>query len=119
MAAPSAQPADAPVGTDSSFLPASPSRGPRLSRPPPIRPRWVSSWRRSLPTVEIDAHGDNSASNPLNPDPSKTVRWGPQSWDEMLVGFFGMIVDRHTDPEKLISRPSPPASAQAVANPVQ
>ena len=79
----------------------------------------ILRFRRSLPTVEIDAHGDNSSRNPLNPDPSKTVRRGPQSCDEMLVGFVGVIVDRDTDPDKLISRPRPPASAQAVANPVQ
>ncbi len=31
---------------------------------------------------------DNSAQNPGNPDPSKLVRWGLQSWDEMLYGAF-------------------------------
>ncbi len=29
---------------------------------------------------------DNSAQNPANPDPNATVRWGRQSWDEMMVG---------------------------------
>ena len=29
---------------------------------------------------------DNSAQNPANPDPGKTVRWGRQSWHEMLFG---------------------------------
>jgi hypothetical protein len=27
---------------------------------------------------------DNSRRNPHNPDPNKTVVWGPQSWEEML-----------------------------------
>ena len=31
---------------------------------------------------------DNSELNPGNPDPSKEVRWGLQSWDEMLYGAF-------------------------------
>lgn len=31
---------------------------------------------------------DNSAKNKLNPDPSKTVRFGEPTYDEMLVGFF-------------------------------
>ncbi|MDH3643097.1 MAG: hypothetical protein OES38_13430, partial [Gammaproteobacteria bacterium] len=31
---------------------------------------------------------DNSANNPGNPDPSRTVPWGLQSWDEMLYGAF-------------------------------
>jgi hypothetical protein len=31
---------------------------------------------------------DNSRKNPWNPDPSKTVRWGPQTTDEMMIGYF-------------------------------
>ena len=31
---------------------------------------------------------DNSDLNPGNPDPGKEVRWGLQSWDEMLYGAF-------------------------------
>ena len=30
---------------------------------------------------------DNSANNPANPDPTKTVRWGPQTADEMMLGY--------------------------------
>jgi hypothetical protein len=29
---------------------------------------------------------DNSAQNPGNPDPTRSVPWGQQSWDEMLYG---------------------------------
>ncbi len=29
---------------------------------------------------------DNSAQNPANPDPARSVPWGQQSWDEMLFG---------------------------------
>ena len=29
---------------------------------------------------------DNSARNPANPDPTREVPWGQQSWDEMLFG---------------------------------
>ncbi len=29
---------------------------------------------------------DNSAQNPANPDPSREVTWGQQSWDEMIFG---------------------------------
>jgi len=35
---------------------------------------------------------DNSASNPANPDPSVTVRTGPQSWDEMFNGYFDIVL---------------------------
>jgi peroxiredoxin len=37
------------------------------------------------------AHYDNSESNPLNPDPSAKVRFGLQSWEEMLVGYYTTI----------------------------
>jgi hypothetical protein len=30
---------------------------------------------------------DNSAGNPANPDPSKVVKWGPQTTDEMMLGY--------------------------------
>src|SRR5690606_13745612 len=38
--------------------------------------------------IRCVAHFDNSAGNLNNPDPSKTVRWGAQTWDEMLLGYF-------------------------------
>ena len=30
---------------------------------------------------------DNSPANPANPDPTKTVLWGPQTFDEMMLGY--------------------------------
>lgn len=33
---------------------------------------------------------DNSPLNPHNPDPSKRVHWGEQSWDEMFIGFMNV-----------------------------
>ena len=42
------------------------------------------------------AHFDNSNKNKWNPDPLKTVRWGPQTWDEMMIGFVGFTLD-HQD----------------------
>ena len=46
--------------------------------------------------IECTAHFDNSANNPENPDPTKTVIWGQQSWDEMMVGFFNLVFDAKT-----------------------
>jgi mono/diheme cytochrome c family protein len=43
--------------------------------------------------VEVIAHYDNSPGNKFNPDPTKDVRWGDQTWEEMMIGFFGTIVD--------------------------
>lgn len=34
------------------------------------------------------AHFDNSKKNIANPDPSKTVRWGDQTFEEMMIGYF-------------------------------
>jgi peroxiredoxin len=45
------------------------------------------------------AHFDNSVDNPSNPDPNKTVRWGEQTWDEMMFGFFS--VERPLTKEQL------------------
>jgi hypothetical protein len=34
------------------------------------------------------AHFDNSEANLCNPDPSKPVRWGDQTWEEMMIGWY-------------------------------
>jgi hypothetical protein len=58
-------------------------------------PRYDFSWQRSYTFAEpikvpagskLIAHFvyDNSKRNPHNPDPSKTVVWGDQSWEEMF-----------------------------------
>jgi hypothetical protein len=44
--------------------------------------------------VEVTAHWDNSPNNPNNPDPSKSITWGNQSWDEMLSVPMGVIINR-------------------------
>lgn len=43
--------------------------------------------------LECVAHFDNSTKNKWNPDPTKTVRWGPQTWEEMMIGFVGFTLD--------------------------
>ena len=37
------------------------------------------------------AHFDNSADNLANPDPKATVRYGDQTWEEMMFGFYTSI----------------------------
>jgi mono/diheme cytochrome c family protein len=44
--------------------------------------------------IEVVAHYDNSAQNKFNPDPTKDVRWGDQTWEEMMIGFWGAIAER-------------------------
>ena len=43
--------------------------------------------------IECTAHYDNSPNNPSNPDATKEVTWGDQSWDEMMLGFFDVAFD--------------------------
>jgi hypothetical protein len=38
------------------------------------------------------AHFDNSEENLANPDPTKEVRWGDQTWEEMMIGYFDMVL---------------------------
>ncbi len=62
-------------------------------------PRWDFNWQldyelsepKLMPkgtVLRCEAHYDNSADNPANPDPTQWVRWGEQTWDEMLIGWF-------------------------------
>jgi hypothetical protein len=41
--------------------------------------------------LDCVAHFDNSTKNKFNPDPSKEVRWGPQTWEEMMIGWYTTI----------------------------
>jgi hypothetical protein len=38
--------------------------------------------------LDCVAHYDNSSKNRFNPDPSKEVRWGDQTWEEMMIGWY-------------------------------
>ena len=65
------------------------------------------------------AHYDNSANNRFNPDPTKEVRYGDQSWEEMMFGFFEVAVDKNMDISKLFvqhKKESQAAPAQRTSN---
>jgi hypothetical protein len=51
----------------------------------------------------VVAHHDNSANNPFNPDPSKEVAWGNQTSEEMVLPWFGVIVNKNADPERILA----------------
>jgi mono/diheme cytochrome c family protein len=60
---------------------------------------WQISYQLKTPKVlpkgtivEVIAHFDNSAANKFNPDPSKDVRWGDQTFEEMMIGFWSTVV---------------------------
>jgi hypothetical protein len=46
-------------------------------------------------TLHATAHFDNSEQNMANPAPDKEIRWGQQSWNEMMIGFYdhGVTID--------------------------
>lgn len=65
---------------------------------------WQLSYRLATPMplakgtkLEWIAWFDNSPNNPHNPDPSVDVRYGQQSWQEMMIGFFDVAVDARLD----------------------
>ena len=43
--------------------------------------------------IDCLAHFDNSTGNPANPDPEKAVRWGEQTWEEMMIGYIDYVDD--------------------------
>jgi hypothetical protein len=72
-------------------------------------PRYDFNWQltyflktpKRLPkgtVLECMAHYNNSASNPFNPDATKEVLWGNQTWEEMLIGFVDLTVPADFDP---------------------
>jgi hypothetical protein len=46
--------------------------------------------------LHVAAHFDNSPANRANPDPKAIVRWGDQTWEEMMIGFFTYTVESQT-----------------------
>ncbi len=65
---------------------------------------WQLSYRLAQPLAlkagtELQAVAiyDNSKRNPHNPDPDAAVRWGDQTEDEMMVGFFDVAVAPNLD----------------------
>jgi hypothetical protein len=42
--------------------------------------------------IIVTAHFDNSAKNKHNPDPTRAVRWGDPSYDEMMIGWIEYVV---------------------------
>jgi hypothetical protein len=59
---------------------------------------WQTSYRLAEPVLlpkgtklHCFAHFDNSANNPANPDPKQEVRWGDQTWEEMMIGWADFV----------------------------
>jgi hypothetical protein len=54
--------------------------------------------------IECTAHFDNSPNNPANPDATKEVRWGDQSWQEMMIGWFDVAIRVDQKPGEILRR---------------
>ena len=52
--------------------------------------------------IECEAHFDNSPNNRFNPDPTKEVHYGEQTWEEMMIGFFDVAVPMNTTAHDLM-----------------
>jgi hypothetical protein len=76
---------------------------------------WQLSYRLAQPlalpagtVLQAVAWYDNSKNNPHNPDPDAAVRWGDQTYDEMMVGFFDVAVRADLDKPHYFIRSSDP-----------
>jgi hypothetical protein len=62
---------------------------------------WQTVYRLKSPLsvpkgsrIIVTAHFDNSSRNSHNPDPTKAVRWGDPSYDEMMIGWLEYLTPR-------------------------
>jgi hypothetical protein len=49
----------------------------------------------------VTAHHDNSANNPMNPAPGTPATWGEMTAQEMMLPWFGVLVDRAATPDAI------------------
>jgi hypothetical protein len=79
-------------------------------------PRYDFNWQleyifdrplrlRKGSRLELTGIYDNSPNNPSNPDPKAEVRWGDQSWEEMLGGFFEVAFEARMPLDTLFTAP--------------
>ncbi len=61
--------------------------------------------------LDCTALFDNSEKNPVNPDPSITVRWGDQTWEEMMIAFLEVSIP--VDRARHARRNEPPSLTDA------
>ncbi len=77
-------------------------------------PRYEFDWQnlytldRAKPMPEgtilhTEAHFDNSAENPNNPDPRRAITFGEQTWDEMHIGYLCFAL---ADQDLTLGRPT-------------
>ena len=70
---------------------------------------WQLTYRTSLKIpkgarMHVEFRYDNSVNNKFNPDPSKWVYYGDQSWEEMGSPNMGFLMDRDADETGFMTR---------------
>lgn len=83
---------------------------------------WQSYYTLAQPrmlepgtVIKCDATFDNSDNNPANPDPKAQVRWGEQTWEEMMIGYIDIDFPVKPQPPKNAEKAEAPI-AQPAAN---
>ena len=82
-----------------------------LLRVPNYNFNWQLTYRLEQPIalkpgarLAVAGWFDNSPNNPANPDPKAEVRWGEQSWEEMMIGFVDVAVSSDMDRRKFFQK---------------
>jgi hypothetical protein len=65
----------------------------------------------------VTAHHDNSANNPMNPTPGQAVPWGEMTSQEMMLPWFGVVVDREATPEMIATYRPPDLDGLGIGGP--
>ncbi len=72
---------------------------------------WQLTYRLEKPLllqegakIEVAGYFDNSPNNPYNPDPKATVKFGEQSWEEMMIGFIDVAIDAKMDKKTFFTK---------------
>jgi hypothetical protein len=87
-------------------------------------PQYDFNWQNSyilakpklLPKgteIHCVAYYDNSKKNKSNPNPDDAVRWGDQTWEEMMIGYFN-VMPANQDLQK---KPRPAAKPPVLEKP--
>ena len=89
-------------GKDMTYIAHYPGRHARKSllSVPKYDFNWQITYELAKPKRAAEGHRDRSRSrtsttrrsNKFNPDPTKDVSWGDQTWEEMMIGFWSTVV---------------------------
>jgi hypothetical protein len=68
---------------------------------------WQGGFKLATPLdvpkgarLECIAYFDNSTGNKYNPDHTKDVKWGDQTWEEMMIGWVDYVLDKENLAER-------------------